>query len=338
MINKKLSESIDFLRVAACFLVVTLHSAAPWFYSFGSYWWKVNIIDSITRVSVPIFIMITGSLLINEKNKDYSMVPNRIKKVSILILFWSAVYYLSYNKNQSLLNFTELVIFNEIKFHFWYLYAMIGFYIAIPILSLIYLNSRKTTSYIIVVLWVISSNLDILSYLLPPVYRLGSIYNISFLSNFVGFMLLGKIISELFTNNRTKSLILLLVVYLIASLLTAAITYIASQSNGSPEILFYSYTSPITIIGAVSFFIMAKNVTTLYGDRSKKVIKSVADLTLGIYCIHILVLEKITNKIINHYTYEVGFISITATAIITFLISSLIIFSLKRFKFLSQVV
>ena len=59
----------DILRVSAIVGVVFLHVAAQIIYQFNTvgrgWWWTANVIDSCTRWAVPIFIMLSGMLLLD---------------------------------------------------------------------------------------------------------------------------------------------------------------------------------------------------------------------------------------------------------------------------------
>ena len=76
--NKKIAW-IQNLRAIACVLIVLLHVIDGWLKpngiqlaQFSIRWWLDNVIIQIlVRVGVPIFIMITGALLLNpEKNLE----------------------------------------------------------------------------------------------------------------------------------------------------------------------------------------------------------------------------------------------------------------------------
>ena len=63
---------IDLLKIISIFFVVLLHTSA-----FGVYqgvaangWWVANFYDSLARISVPLFVMASGALLL-EKQESY---------------------------------------------------------------------------------------------------------------------------------------------------------------------------------------------------------------------------------------------------------------------------
>ena len=64
---------LDVLRVIACFSVIMVHSCAQYFVKdIGSFnFWVGNIFDGLARIGVPLFIMISGALML-DKNYQFS--------------------------------------------------------------------------------------------------------------------------------------------------------------------------------------------------------------------------------------------------------------------------
>ena len=59
---------LDWLRMFATFMVVTIHVSAPYvgtpYYDAPTNWLGANFYESISRASVPLFVMISGALLL----------------------------------------------------------------------------------------------------------------------------------------------------------------------------------------------------------------------------------------------------------------------------------
>ena len=99
----KNDSSIDVLRIIAAFAVVVIHVAC--LYSEGkiscndSFWWFANVFNSFSRWSVPVFIMISGSLLIKDNSFENTSLffKNRVKRILIPLVFWS-VFFIGFNK------------------------------------------------------------------------------------------------------------------------------------------------------------------------------------------------------------------------------------------------
>ena len=75
-------EWISNLRVIATLCVILLHVASSVLYKYNqapnSHWWIGNVYDSLVRFSVPMFLMITGALLLG---KQYSYPTFLLRKV-----------------------------------------------------------------------------------------------------------------------------------------------------------------------------------------------------------------------------------------------------------------
>lgn len=59
---------LDILKGVSIFFVIMLHMSGPCVCeeSLGStYWWIGNILDSICRFTVPVFVMVSGALFLN---------------------------------------------------------------------------------------------------------------------------------------------------------------------------------------------------------------------------------------------------------------------------------
>jgi len=70
------NKNLDLLRVLASFMVILLHVSTKYVVeNIGSpnlYFTIGNFFNSITRISVPIFVMLSGAFILdNVKNKDY---------------------------------------------------------------------------------------------------------------------------------------------------------------------------------------------------------------------------------------------------------------------------
>ena len=93
--SQKREYAFDALRVIAMIMVVVIHVANVYtrsFSSISSSSYVVSLIFStFSRVSVPIFFMISGALLLDRKF-DTKKYLKRIKKFILLIIVWDLVY------------------------------------------------------------------------------------------------------------------------------------------------------------------------------------------------------------------------------------------------------
>ena len=88
----------DLMRAIATFLVVCLHTSSIYNLRFGAItnadWNAANCINSITRVAVPMFFMLTGYFLLKRpislSGGDYF--KKRTVRIAIPLITWSIVY------------------------------------------------------------------------------------------------------------------------------------------------------------------------------------------------------------------------------------------------------
>ncbi len=81
---------MDVVMVIACFAVIMIHSSAPYVIeNFGSLnFWIGNIFDGLARIGVPLFVMISGALMLDEKyNFSKQKLIEHIKKWLSFLFF-----------------------------------------------------------------------------------------------------------------------------------------------------------------------------------------------------------------------------------------------------------
>ncbi len=122
---------LDFLKGVSILFVVLLHvaalglSASP----VGSYSWEIsNIIDSLCRFVVPVFVMISGALLM-DKLKDFHLYKS-FKRLFFPLILWSLLYafvVIAYQyRNISLDSISALLKLTFITpTHNWFLFMLI---------------------------------------------------------------------------------------------------------------------------------------------------------------------------------------------------------------------
>ena len=148
----KRENNLDFLRVLACILVISIHVSAFFVTKFveepNLKFTIGNFYDSFSRIAVPIFVLLSGRFaLSDEKNINIKFYYKKIFfKIIIPTLIWSFLYFL-YNY---ILEIAYYILYGELKhslyspikawivgapfYHLWYLYMSIGLYLAVPFL------------------------------------------------------------------------------------------------------------------------------------------------------------------------------------------------------------
>ncbi|HAK29628.1 MAG TPA: acyltransferase, partial [Sphingobacterium sp.] len=90
---------ISILRIVAIFLVILIHSSSGYLNSneFESFDWSyANWLNSFSRFAVPLFVVISGALLLQKDESTGQFYRKRLLKIVPPFLFWSIVYLFYY--------------------------------------------------------------------------------------------------------------------------------------------------------------------------------------------------------------------------------------------------
>lgn len=132
---------VDWMRVAACFMVMLVHSTEP-FYLGGegaqiltrsdAFW--AAFFDSFVRACVPLFIVASSFLQFPLHYTTGEFFRRRAVRVLIPFAIWTVVYALVWGEPVE--NFRGLLLnFNYAAGHLWFVYMLVGLYLIMPLLS-----------------------------------------------------------------------------------------------------------------------------------------------------------------------------------------------------------
>jgi surface polysaccharide O-acyltransferase-like enzyme len=92
-LTKTSSTYLDVLRMLACFAVIMLHYSGSYNYRFGIPTFDAGIqFFTITRWCVPVFLMISGALLLGKDEDLPTGYRKRFSRVLPAFFTWSAIY------------------------------------------------------------------------------------------------------------------------------------------------------------------------------------------------------------------------------------------------------
>ena len=191
------NENIDFLRAIGCIAVVLLHVNA-WCFEIE----KLNIgimivnvlINTLVRFAFPCFMLITCTYIF--KNADQhewkDFYKKAVKKLLLPTLYFSLLYVV-YTVLKGLLQKEFLVKDALIKWmqgipfgHMWYMYMLIGFYIAVPFLCQIRKRMGRTSWAFLGVICILASAISFRGSLIAPNWILCWI-------QYVGYFIIGDV-------------------------------------------------------------------------------------------------------------------------------------------------
>ncbi len=330
--------SFDVIRILATFMVIMIHTAGAFVASPNSSFFAFtagNFFDSLSQIAVPLFLMLSGALMLDEK-KEITLRKSLKYALNIFVLLclWSVFYAVTFTFLIPLLQGQEISL-NLPKFitdclmghyHMWYLYLIIGLYLVTPLLRLFVKKSnQKILLYIII--------LALLFRFLPPLIDVisGNLFSIrifldyankfkmGYLSSYLLYYVLGWFVTNIEISKKHR--IFTYIAGVMGFSLTFGLTELFIKKDPQIYDSLYSANS-ITIFCAalatfVFFFYLFKGKTF---DKASGFVAYISKLTFGVYLIHELfrtVLEAfLMPRIPNALVYIL--VCSTLTAVISF--------------------
>lgn len=319
----------DALRLLAFFLLLCCHAADP-FYASAAYASAGQSVDqelvqwgmrwgSLVRPCVPLFVMLTGVLLLPVRQTSVQFYKRRIPRVFFPFLLWSVAYYMtpwitgvlgmdssvvyklfswaesdSQALSDSLHNVARIpYAFSFIACHMWYIYMLIGLYLYLPIFSAWVERASKKEMEVFLGIWTLSTFLPYFTQYISK-YSFGTCEWNSFglfyyFAGFNGYLLLGHYIHRYVNLSLSKTLLLSLPMLLVGFVITYwGYTYIVDLPDKTPEMveLFWTYCSPNVLLMTLAFFLLMRHVNI---PSDSPVARWLAHFTVcgfGVYMIH----------------------------------------------------
>jgi surface polysaccharide O-acyltransferase-like enzyme len=308
----------DILKVIAVLGVIFLHVSAPFLVPFSPSreWWIGNIYDSLSRWCVPLFVMISGALILPKAGKvpvkQFLLV--RVRRILVPFLIWSAVYffYRIHIKEDPLVWFAffRILLTEPVYYHLWFIYMLVVLYLFAPAISAFLNNSSRKHAWYLIVLWffwasilpIIDTPLDFEPYFTPDMDDYSPL-------RLSGYFLLGYMLKDA----RVRSVIqwaMLILAFVIGGTVTVFGTYLMSLNRGEFDPFFYKYFSITVVIMTISLFIIVKSIfdtrkefradgTEWVRMNSPKYMRRLGMSVFGIYLIHALILELLRDGVLG---------------------------------------
>ncbi len=286
---------LDNTRIIAIFLVVLLHVSVgvQWPSEPGSLFWiYTTSTDVLVRCCVPLFVMISGALLL-EPHKNESLgdfYKKRFSRILIPVLFWSMLYIVwGYFRENIQEPFTFSYVVERLAsgkpyYHLWFMYMLMGLYAFTPVFRAI-VAQFKTSELVFFV--ALTFGIEAIQAMYEAFYVGESNLFLTWFLTYVPFYFTGYLVRhvELPISTRKLGLCFLgLVIAVPALACTLALSDYAKYSG-----YFYKNLNAANILVAVTFmFFLARFNKPMFGER---VTKALAGMTFGIYFLHMIPLS-----------------------------------------------
>jgi surface polysaccharide O-acyltransferase-like enzyme len=330
----------DNLRVIATIGVIFIHVSSDYVPMSGKVslynFWIGNIFDSASRFSVPIFVMLSGALLLPKEYGIGVFLKKRLFRLLLPFLFWSLVYisrsiYLRMQQGEKM-SFFEIAreFFVQLRdgssLHLWYIYMIVGLYLFIPIIGKWVRNATEKEILYFLAIWLCTLFLD-----QPFISKIKPEIELSYFTGFLGYLILGHYLRiKSFENVKRINLISVLMI-LIGLLSTIFGTYLMLYFKNEYASTFYECLTPNILLYAMGLFLLQKNK-----DTTNRIIVPIRNYickySYGIFLVHVLVLNLLDGFGIT-WDFINPIAGIPVTVFLCLAISSGIIFVVNKLPF-----
>lgn len=317
--------TLDHIRLIAFVLLIACHACDP-FNAAATYgsgeanpeftWWGA-VWGSIVRPCVPLFVMLTGALLL-QRPLGCHFYSRRIPRVLWPFLIWSVLYYLlpwilgllgfgaetvtmfypwTETTSQSLETAATRIVqipfrFSYVACHMWYIYMLIGLYLYLPVFSAWVERASRRQKEGFLSLWA-------LTLFLPYVTEFVSKYHFGtcdwnqfglfyYFAGFNGYLLLGHYLRTYVHWGLLRAAVVGIPLFIAGYAVNlSGYLHVLSFDQPTPQQveLFWTYCTPNVMVMSVSLFLLARAIPV----HHQRVRSSLAHLTycgFGIYMIH----------------------------------------------------
>lgn len=319
---------VDILRLCAIFMVICIHCSDPFNVSPEArsnpdfnFWG--GIYGSFLRPCVPLFVMITGILLLPVKMSFEDFYRKRLLRIAVPFVLWSVLYNLfpwitgliglpgdvisdvfAYAPADASQSFTDAIKniamipfrFNAYTVPMWYLYMLIGLYLYMPFFSLWVEKATIKQKKIFLGLWSITLFLPYTySFFSPDLFGVSawnSFGTFYYFAGFNGYLLLGHFLAnDVKIWSWNKTLVISIPMFALGYFITyTGFKAMTSNPNCSEQEmeLFFLYCSPNVAVMTIALFFIIRKIKV----KSEKAVTLLANITkcgLGIYMSHYFV-------------------------------------------------
>lgn len=296
---------MDYLRIFACFMVIFLHvSVQNWkeVEVTGGAWQAFNLYDSAVRSCVPLFLMLSGKLLLS-RTEHFSMkkiFSRNMVKLLTLYIIWSVFYAADrIGLDQIFREDLSSIILQIIKskYHLWYLAATISIYFLLPVfVSLVKYEKGRYLPYacLMFIIWGVGK--DFLTILFPANKHLKVLFgDFSYaLGDISGYFLIGYALDkykERYSKIKTRWLLAALLIIIMTA---AKIGELDAVAAGKPRDLLYGYLSlPVFLEAVILFVVFLRMPSELADKRTAAVVERLSKYTLFVYLSHVFVMDHL---------------------------------------------
>ena len=303
---------MDLLRIAAILAVVVIHSVGFATKQSGTgwhsaWWWGANLLNSACLWCVPVFVMVSGALLLDPARRvsNGTFLKRRAVRIGVPLAFWIAVYLIF----QRQFNGQDLSVGGTVKavasgnpyLQLYFLFIVAGLTALTPVLRrLIQHSSRRELT----ILTGAALAFGLGEHLVRELGGGGGFNAVTRFLPYVGYYLVGYLITTFTVTERSQRISrrLIMVGWLGTALGSGGLS--ARYGWTTDGNFLYDYLSPTVMLMSLATFVAARGWQPRGLSRGR--LRTYGAATFGIFLIHPLLLFPLMRSLHLADTVDIG--------------------------------
>jgi surface polysaccharide O-acyltransferase-like enzyme len=347
---------LDWLRVIACFMVMAIHSAEPFYLGgeapnithIASRWdmlW-ITVTECLCRVCVPLFVMTSSYLLFPVNRPTGEFFRRRLMRVVVPFAVWAVAYIWAAGGDWGRLFFN----FPDEGGHLWFVPMLLGLYLIMPLLSpwAEKVTERELKGWLAV--WLLTTTFPFLRRAWEALYGAPSFGAVPYLygecpwnmfgtfhyvSGFVGYMLLGLWFRKFAAKRNWARTVARALPLWIAGVAIVGIPFFfytdkfpfsAPYAHAVKMEMSIEYCSLGVALATIAAFMVLRKLD-VGGTLYEKVVRPISEASYGMYLLHMFILAPVSAMLIPCISTP---LAILATAMVSFAASAVAALVLRR--------
>lgn len=329
-------------RIIAVFAVIAIHVTASVImenHIGTNSWWVGSIYNSTVRWAVPVFVMISGALLLDPSKNECLTVfyKKRLSKILIPIVAWTIFFLLyfvfvnaSRGNETSVMGLVKRVLLGKPYYHLWFLYMLFPLYAFTPYFRKVITQSNKKELEILIASML---TLAAINHFYVAISAGQYILLTNWFLPYTPIFFLGYYIRQ---DKKSPSKILLWSTFLIACAITCYGTYFVATEIDQKMSPYFSRSLSVSVIPmfiSVMYLLKTWNAPII----SSEVTEKISSMTFGIYLIHPVILEAINARFSALISLHPWILILIVTTVV-FLISLVVIWAIQKVPYLRRTI
>ena len=305
-----------------------------WYPVGSSGWWAGNWFNTMSRFAVPVFLMLTGALILPKYDGLKPFFRKRFGRILPPFIFWSVVYFVvdlfgRYAAVRAEGDWLEVlrIFVDDMAFggqyHLWYIYMLLGLYLFMPVLAVWIRNATEKEIKYFLAVWLVV--------LVAGMFKNFTGEYLRYFGGYAGYLVLGYYLANKEFKKSSRSLRRIGAgLDLAGFLITFVGTYLISRPSGEMNEFLYRRTMPNVLLCAVGIFLFVKNLP----ERSKqnRVTGFIESEGYGIYLVHALVINVLGHLGLRGALWHPA-IWIPVTTVLCLFISVAVILGIRKIPY-----